>query len=53
MPGAGDEPVHVEGEEHRLAAILVGDVADYTRLIAEDEEQPARGAQPRQDRARQ
>lgn len=42
MPENGDESVHVESEEHRLAAILVGDVAGYTRLIAEDEDHTAR-----------
>ena len=42
VPENGDEPVHVEGQEHRLAAILVGDVAGYTRLIAEDEDHTVR-----------
>ena len=42
VPENGDEPVHVEGEEHRLAAILMGDVAGYTRLIAEDEDHTVR-----------
>ena len=42
VPENGDEPVHVESEEHRLAAILVGDVAGYTRLITEDEDHTVR-----------
>ena len=42
MPDNGDGPVSVEGEEHRLAAILVGDVVGYTRLIAEDEDHTVR-----------
>lgn len=45
MPDKGDPqqaPVHIEGHEHRLAAILVGDVVGYTKLIAEDEDHAVR-----------
>ena len=42
VPENGDEPVHIEGQEHRLAAILVGDVAGYTRLVGEDEDHTVR-----------